>query len=111
MNIVTQVEQDGATVLALDGRFDAHEVGSFRPVLETACRTGTVVRLDLAAVRFIDSTALAELLRAQKACQVAGGQLQLQPISDPVRVILELTGLDSVFATAEAAGSVGYVSP
>ena len=73
---------------------------------EGALRPGAVVRLDLSAVRFIDSTALAELLRSRTALLAGGGQLVLQPVSDPVRVILELTGLDEVFAAPTArAGS------
>lgn len=97
MKIVSHTE-DGVHTFVLDDRFDAHEVGSFRAATDRAVRTAEVVRLDLSGVRFIDSTALAELLRTRKLLQETGGQLLLQPISDPVRVILELTGLSPVFA-------------
>ena len=99
MKIISHVE-DGVETFALDDRFDAHEVGPFRVVMDAALRTATVVRLDLSAVRFIDSTALAELLRTRKVLQEAGGRLLLGPVSDAVRVILELTGLAEVFETS-----------
>ncbi len=104
MNISSRTEDD-VSALALDDRFDAHEVGAFRAAVDAVVKPGAVVRLDLAAVRFLDSTALAELLRARMALQQTGGQLILEPVSDPVRVILELTGLDSVFAVATSTGS------
>lgn len=103
MNIVTRTE-DGVSVLSLDDRFDAHEVGAFRAAIERVTKPAAVVRLDLSAVRFLDSTALAELLRARAALLSIDGQLLLQPVSDPVRVILELTGLAEVFAAAAQAG-------
>lgn len=99
MKIINRVE-DGVETFVLDDRFDAHEVGPFRAAADAALRTATVVRLDLSAVRFIDSTALAELLRIRKALQEKGGRLLLGPVSDPVRVILELTGLAEVFETS-----------
>ncbi len=104
MNISTRTVEGNAT-LALDDRFDAHEVGAFRAAVDPVVKPGAEVRLDLAAVRFIDSTALAELLRARSALQQVDGQLILDPVSDPVRVILELTGLDSVFAVSTPTGS------
>lgn len=96
MNIVTRAES-GATVLSLDNRFDAYEVDGFRSVVEQAVHPAAVVRLDLSGVRFIDSTALAELVRTRTALLRVGGRLLLDPLSDAVRVILEITGLDCVF--------------
>ncbi len=88
----------GVVELALDGRFDAHEVGVFRASVGDVRDVGGVLRIDLSGVGFIDSSALAELLALRKDVQAAGGTLLLAPVSDPVRVILELTGLQSVFA-------------
>ena len=102
MKIASSTEE-GVATLALDGRFDAHEVTGFRAAVEKEVRPGAVVRLDLGSVRFIDSTALAELLRLRKALLGNDGRLLLTPLSDPVRVILELTGLDAVLLADEPA--------
>lgn len=102
MNIVSSTEH-GVTTLVLDGRFDAHEVSSYRAATEPVCRPGATVRLDLGAIRFLDSTALSELLRSRATLEHGGGRLLLHPVSDPVRVILELTGLDAVFSLPTSA--------
>ena len=84
--------------ISLAGRFDAHEIDSFRFTFEPLLREpGTIVRVDLANVVFVDSSALAELLRSQRAARETDGDLVLVNMSDPVRIILELTALEQVF--------------
>ena len=87
--------------LRLAGRFDAHETDAFRAILaqilETPADGDVHVAVSLAEVEFIDSTALAELVRGMKNCRERGGDLVLVSPSDPVRVILELTKLDLAF--------------
>jgi anti-sigma B factor antagonist len=96
----------GKHLVNLAGRFDAHEVNTFRLALEPLLAdVGATVRIDLADVVFVDSSALAELLRAQRAATAHGGDLVLVDVSDPVRVILELTALGPVFTT-EVNGAV-----
>jgi anti-sigma B factor antagonist len=90
----------GKHLVSLAGRFDAHEANAFRLAVEPlVAEPGAIVRLDLANVIFVDSSALAELLRAQRTVSAGGGDLVLVDVSDPVRVILELTALGPVFTT------------
>lgn len=96
MNIASRREAD-VTVLELEGRFDAHEVDGFRLVVKGIARPRSVLRLDLSRVRFVDSMALAELMHTRGALLRMGGRLLVAPLSDAVRVILELTGLYAVF--------------
>ena len=87
--------------IALAGRFDAHETANFRLVVDPLVRQpGATVRMDLTEVVFIDSSALAELVRADKQARAAGSGLVLAQVSTPVQVIMELTALDSVFLVA-----------
>ncbi len=91
-----------AVELRLAGRFDAHEVDTFRAILGqildgSGSGAATRVLVSLAEVEFIDSTALAELVRGMKHCRERDGDLILVSPSDPVRVILELTRLDLAF--------------
>lgn len=103
MNIETltlEATDDGpvAVELRIEGRFDAHEVELFRTAVDTNLNSGrSHIRTDLSAVEFVDSSALAELVRGMKLCREAGGDLVLASPSDPVRVILELTKLDTAF--------------
>ena len=58
--------------------------------------------VDLSDVDFIDSTALAELVRGMKRARLAGGDLRIARPSETVRVILELTRLDAAFDIVDA---------
>ncbi len=88
--------------LTLVGRFDAHEAVEFRSQLDQLMDDcSTDVRIDLDEVTFVDSAALAELVRGMKRARSEGRELVLESPSDPVRVILELTRLDAAFTIAE----------
>jgi anti-sigma B factor antagonist len=95
---------NGTHQIELAGRFDAHELPAFRAAIDPLLRDGDTVDLDLSQVVFVDSSALAELVRAQKTAHACGGGLVLTSLSDPVRVILELTALSQVF-TIRASGA------
>jgi anti-sigma B factor antagonist len=97
MNINVISNGDDVVCLALEGRFDAHEVTGFRTQLDAIVPPAASIDVDLADVNFIDSSALAELVRGLKHCRQLGGDLRLLSPSNPVRVILELTGLDKAF--------------
>ena len=103
MQIETISEATSQIYIALTGRFDAFETEGFRTTIDDVLGQGNNnLHLDLASVHFIDSSGLAELVRAMKHCREAGGDLVLGRPSDAVRVILELTGLDAAFEiTAE----------
>ncbi len=103
MIISTTLEPD-RRVVRLVGRFDAHESTTFRDTVHPLITPQTpVLSVDLAQVAFVDSTALSELVRLQKAAQKAGGEVVLVDPSDPVRVILEITELAPLFTTERTA--------
>lgn len=85
-------------VIALAGRFDAHEADSFKAQLMEKIDGGQPnLGVDLSDVNFLDSTALAALTSGMKRCREVGGDLVLIAPSNPVQVILELTRLDRAF--------------
>ncbi|QIR39257.1 STAS domain-containing protein [Tolypothrix sp. PCC 7910] len=53
--------------------------------------------IDLAAVDFMDSSGLVSLVKGLKAARQSGCRLVLCNVEAPVRLILEITQLDSVF--------------
>jgi anti-sigma B factor antagonist len=53
--------------------------------------------IDLAQVDFMDSSGLVPLVQGLKAARQSGCRLVLCNVNSPVRLILELTQLDSVF--------------
>lgn len=97
MIIRTELEPE-RRVVQLVGRFDAHEAPTFRETVHPLVTDRTpVLFVDLAQVAFVDSTALSELVRLQKAAHRVGGEVVLLDLSDPVRVILEITELAPLF--------------
>lgn len=84
--------------IALHGRFDAHECPALSTWIDDRLAEGsTRLSVDLSDVTFIDSTALAVLVRGMKHARSAGGDLVLVRPSQTVHVILELTRLDRAF--------------
>lgn len=82
-------------VLKLSGRFDSFETA---PVIKMLAEFPPQVVVDLGQVTFIDSMALAVLVQGMKHCREQNGDLYLCNLSQPVRIIFELTCLDKAFA-------------
>jgi anti-sigma B factor antagonist len=57
--------------------------------------------IDLAEVNFMDSSGLVPLVKGLKAARQSGCRLVLCNVQAPVRLILELTQLDTVFEIFE----------
>ncbi|MFN8623162.1 MAG: STAS domain-containing protein [Chloroflexota bacterium] len=98
MDVITAPATTTEARIALHGRFDAHECPSLSAWVDARIGEGiTRLSVDLSDVTFIDSTALAVLVRGMKHARAAGGDLALIRPSQTVRVILELTRLDRAF--------------
>lgn len=86
------------TVFELNGRFDAHTANSLRQLLEPATsQPAAQIVVDLTAVSFVDSTALATLVQGMKRSRQQGGDVRLCGLAQSVRIIFELTRLDRAF--------------
>ena len=85
-------------VLVLSGRFDAYEAPQvvvwIEKEINQACASAVV---DLSMVNFVDSTALATLVKGMKRSREFGGDFVLCGLDQAVRVIFELTRLDKAF--------------
>ncbi len=93
------VSNERSPVVSAAGRFDAYSVSDISNQLSSLLDEGIVdIWVDLSETDFIDSTALADLVRFMKRARAAGGELTLWKPSDAVRVILELTSLDLAFS-------------
>ncbi len=98
MELMTAPISVSTNEVAVHGRFDAHVAPEVKHWIDQQIASGSLrLAVDLSDVTFIDSTALAVLVRAMKRCRLGGGGLLLRDPSETVRVILELTRLDSAF--------------
>ena len=85
-------------ILELTGRFDAYGAPRVMDWLASATEAGHVqIVTNLAGVNFVDSTALATLVRGLKRCRQQNGDLHVCCLQQPVRIIFELTWLDKSF--------------
>jgi anti-sigma B factor antagonist len=83
-------------ILELSGRFDAHMAPKVKEWQDRADASAYTV-VNLRGVSFIDSAALAALVRGMKRCRQQGGDLRLCDMQQPVRIIFEMTKLDKAF--------------
>ena len=97
MNVTTQ-DRGSLTVVEIEGRFDAFGVQSVTDVFtEAASGDKPKVVVDLGRVEFIDSMALATLVKGLKRTRENGGNFALCNLQQAVRIIFELTRLDAAF--------------
>jgi len=102
-------DSDGGpyTLVVLAGEADVTNSGALRELLdaEVAKEPRTLV-IDLSELRFMDSSALHVVLRANRAMDRQGGVLALAGPRDPVAKMLRLTAADQllpVYATVAEA--------
>ncbi|MEO3976854.1 STAS domain-containing protein [Streptomyces sp. CAU 1734] len=89
----------GNGVVTVSGELDVYTAPAFRDRLaEAAARSEADVVCDLSTVSYFDSTTIGVLVGALKNVCTRPGQRQLRVVAptDPVRKVLQLTGLDQV---------------
>lgn len=87
------------------GPFDAQSVPETQKAIEDWLAEGiSAIVVDLVAVSFIDSAAIALLVHGMNSCRNSGGDLVLCGPRPPVRIILELTQIDQAFHIYRDAG-------
>jgi anti-sigma B factor antagonist len=85
-------------VIAVDGRFDNLSAVEVTAAIERAIQRTAQLIVDLTAVPFLDSTALATLVRGMRRCRERGGDLYLAGLQQPVYMIFDLTRLNKAFS-------------
>lgn len=81
------------TVLAPSGELDIAALPELQVRLLPAVRPGAAVVLDLQDVTFLDSSALALVVAAERRLRATGGSLQLVHVSGAVLRVLRICGL------------------
>lgn len=90
---VTAGREDGSTVVRLTGDLDLALRERASRVLAGAVQAGDPVVVDLAEVRFVDSSGVAVLLQCHRACTEAGVDLRLRAVPPQPLRVLTLLGL------------------
>jgi anti-sigma B factor antagonist len=86
----------GGLVVTLSGELDAYDAPALRTAFSDAATAagGATVVLDLAAVTFLDSTALGAVVGLLRRVRENGGQLRVVLPETDARRIFELTALE-----------------
>ena len=87
---------NGCAFLTVVGEIDAESVVQFRAVLDCVHLDKQVV-VDMAGVRFMDSTGINALVDRSLRIEGTGGSLRITNPSRCVQRVVEITGLAQVF--------------
>jgi anti-sigma B factor antagonist len=89
-------QADGVTVVDVGGEVDIETAPRMRAALAAAIEAGLPVVVDLGAVTFMDSFGFGVLAAAHQQGAGAGAPVLLRAVSDRIRHLLDLLGLDAV---------------
>jgi anti-sigma B factor antagonist len=95
---IVKTLSEGAIVLSLNGKLSAATAGEFSAAVEEALGESSTLVLDFKEVSYLASAALRVLVTAQKRLNASGGSMTLLKVRKEVMEVLEVTGLDEVFA-------------
>ncbi len=106
MNI-TERQENGITILAVDGRIDSEGAIRLDEILHKAVNDGKYkIVMDMAQVHYINSAALRTLADVITQNRAHGGDLRLAALPPKVRRVLQIVGFDrfsAIFDTPEEA--------
>ncbi len=91
--------EDGATVIYVRGEIDVATCERLRDAIEPYLGPAQMIVLDLAGVRFMDSSSLHVLLHARGTLTADGGSLVLRNPSEVARRLITVTRLEHLLAT------------
>lgn len=93
LEVTTETGETTTTVVRVAGEIDVSNVMPLESALELALDPGGETVVDLAGVSFIDSTAIAALIRASNGLRRLGGRLRLRNAREEVRRVIDLLSL------------------
>ncbi len=102
--LLSAVRREGATAsAAIQGEIDLHNSPTLRAALLNLLAEGGVEKLilNLAAVPYMDSSAIAVLVEALQKLRKINGKICLTNLQPRVKGLLEIARLDTIFVVAK----------
>jgi anti-sigma B factor antagonist len=87
----------GVITLQVSGKLSAVTAEEFGAVLDNAVEETADIVLDFAGLNYLASAGLRCLIAAHKRIKAKNGRLSIINVSDAVREIFEITGLEELF--------------
>lgn len=93
------VSADGRAVISLKGRFDFNAHREFREAVDEALKDAALreVQVDLAAVDYLDSSALGMLLMLRDKARGGGKSVTLANCRGAVKQVIEIANFSKLF--------------
>ncbi|MTJ08313.1 MULTISPECIES: STAS domain-containing protein [unclassified Anabaena] len=89
---------DQVKVITLSSSFNTNDLQEFQQTIQTVISSGIkTVLVDCQGITFMDSSGLGTLVLTFKTLQEADIKMVLCSINEQVRMLFELTGMDSIF--------------
>ncbi len=98
--LVSVGSEDGTATVTVDGEFDLASKDQFQAAVDKALTLESPLIVDLARCRFIDSTGIAQLIRASQLA--AGRGFGLVASGPQVHRVIDLVGIPDVMATFDS---------
>lgn len=90
--------RDGCTVIVLQGRFDFNSHREFRDAVDLAVKEAAAeIKVDLAAVDYLDSSALGMLLVLRDKSREAGKTVVLASARGAVKQVIDIANFGKLF--------------
>ncbi len=90
MNITT--EENGVTVIRMEGRFDSAISEHFKQSIKSLCDNGQInYVIDMKDVNYIDSSGLGGIVASLRQIRQMNGELKVSCLNEQVRSIFQLT--------------------
>jgi anti-anti-sigma factor len=93
--------RDGSTAIVLQGRFDFNAHREFRDAVDRALKeSAPEIKVDLAGVEYLDSSALGMLLMLRDKAKGAGKSVTLANARGAVKQVIEIANFGKLFLLA-----------
>jgi anti-sigma B factor antagonist len=110
MAVATVKQCGGWSVVHVSGEVDIATAPELQAALTGLLRSETpAIAIDFAETVFLDSSGLAVCARVKKLADRYGGRIVLSGLTDLVRGVFEITGLDRLFEVYPSADDLGPV--
>jgi anti-anti-sigma factor len=95
------ISQEGKSVIVLEGRFDFNAHREFREAVDQALKeTAREIRVDLAAVDYLDSSALGMLLMLRDKAKGAAKEVVLANARGSAKQVIDIANFGKLFTLA-----------
>ncbi|HEX9727228.1 MAG TPA: STAS domain-containing protein [Gemmatimonadales bacterium] len=104
MSFTIRKDPKGVVIVGVDGQLivsNRHELK--QKVLDAVADGERKVLVDFAETGYIDSSGLGVLVSLSKRLREEGGELRLSGLNDDLRMLFELTKLDTLFNITDSA--------